>query len=475
VWYPGFVGRAAELDQLVAAFERAAGGAAEVAFVAGAAGSGKTRLLRELEHCAAERGAWVLRGECKSFGAAQPGYAPITGALRALARDVGPAAFERLLGPTRSVLARLLPELRAGDGVTDPGGALAQARLFRVLRTVLARLAAQRPVLLVVEDIHWADRSTLDLLASLLRGGRGRRVLLVCSYRSDELHRRHRLRPFLAAHERAGRVALEGLSPSELAAQVAEIAGGPADAHFVGRLHARSEGNPLHAEELLAAAAHGTSPLSAGLGDLLRDRVARLPLDARVVLRVAAAAGRVADDRLVSTVAALREAARGRALRAAVAGHVLVERGGEHAFRHDLLCDAAYADVLPGERAALHVALAEALRDDPGLAAAAPEAELAHHWAAAHRIPEALAAHVRAGLEAERLCAFAEAEEHFERALEVWDLVDDAGARSALRFASVVEHAAHDAALAGDHHRAARLGRALEIRAAPRRSRLGLV
>jgi predicted ATPase len=472
VWCPGFVGRAAELDELVAAFERAAGGRAEATFVAGAAGSGKTRLLRELERCAAERGAWVLRGECASFGGGQPGYAPIAGALRALARNVGPGAFERLLGPTRSVLAALLPELGAGDGVTDPPGALAQARLFRVLRTVLARLAAQRPVLLVVEDIHWADRSTLELLALLPRGGR---VLLVCSYRSDELHRRHRLRPFLAAQVRVGRIALAGLSPSELAAQVAGIAGGPADAHFVARLHARSEGNPLFAEELLAAATHGTSPLSAGLGDLLRDRVVRLPGDARAVLHVAAAAGRAPDDRLVSIVAALPEAARARALRAAVAGHVLVRHRGEHAFRHDLLREAAYADVLPGERAALHVALAEALRDDPALAAAAPEAELAHHWAAAHRMPDALAAHVRAGLEAERLCAFAEAEEHFERALEIWDLVDDAGARSALGFASVVEHAAHDAVLAGDPRRAAGLGRALEIRAAAWRSRLGLV
>ena len=154
---------------------------------------------------------------------------------------------------------------------------------------------------------------------------------------------------------------------------------------------------------------------------------------------------------------------------------MLVQDSDGYAFRHALLQEAAYADLLPGERTALHLALAEALREDPGLAAAAPEAELAHHWAAAHRIPEALAAHVRAGLEAERLCAFAEAEEHFERALEIWDLVDDAGARSALRFASVVEHAAHDAALAGDHHRAARLGRALEIRAGARRSRPGRV
>ena len=134
---------------------------------------------------------------------------------------------------------------------------------------------------------------------------------------------------------------------------------------------------------------------------------------------------------------------------------------GGYAFRHALLREAASADLLPGERAEVHIALARALRDDPRLARDAPAAQLAHHWTAAHRLPEALAASVQAGLEAEQMLAFAEAVQHFERALEIWDLVEDAEALSPLDFASRRRpRDAQAASLAGEHHRAATLGRA---------------
>ncbi|HEX6619787.1 MAG TPA: LuxR C-terminal-related transcriptional regulator, partial [Solirubrobacteraceae bacterium] len=181
-------------------------------------------------------------------------------------------------------------------------------------------------------------------------------------------------------------------------------------------------------------------------------------------LRVAAAAGAQAGHRLLATVAALPEASLLEALRQAVAHHVLVHDRDGYAFRHALLEEAAYADLLPGERTALHLALAEALSEDPALAGASPAAELAHHWQAAHRMPEALAAYVQAGLEAERASAFAEAAQHFERALEIWDLVADADERSELGLATVVGRAAHAAHCAGEPHRATALGRrALEL------------
>jgi DNA-binding CsgD family transcriptional regulator/tetratricopeptide (TPR) repeat protein len=182
------------------------------------------------------------------------------------------------------------------------------------------------------------------------------------------------------------------------------------------------------------------------------------------VLRVAAAAGRRSGHRLLAAVAGLPEPALVEALREALAQHVLVQDDDGYAFRHALLQEAAYADLLPGERTALHLALAEALRDDPTLAAGTAAGELALHWRAAHRMPEALAAYVRAGLEAEQVFAFVEAAQHFERALEIWDLVDDAAERSELSLLDVVAHAAHDMDIAGEHHRAVTLGRmALEL------------
>ena len=182
------------------------------------------------------------------------------------------------------------------------------------------------------------------------------------------------------------------------------------------------------------------------------------------MLRVAAAAGRRSSHRLLAAVAGLPEPGLVEALREALAQHVLVQDADGYAFRHALLQEAAYADLLPGERTALHLALAEALRDDPSLADGTAATELALHWRAAHCMPEALAADVRAGLEAEQVFAFVEAAQHFERALEIWDLVDDAAERSELDLAGVVTHAAHNTHIAGEHHRAVTLGRmAIEL------------
>ena len=183
------------------------------------------------------------------------------------------------------------------------------------------------------------------------------------------------------------------------------------------------------------------------------------------MLRVAAAAGRRSGHRLLAAVAGLPEPALVEALREAVAQHVLVQDADGYAFRHALLQEAAYADLLPGERdrAAPRAGRGPARRPQPGRRRRAA-AELALHWRAAHRMPEALAAYVRAGLEAEQVFAFVEAGQHFERALEIWDLVEDAAERTRARPAGVVTHAAHNTHIAGEHHRAVTLGRmAIEL------------
>jgi DNA-binding NarL/FixJ family response regulator len=472
---PQFVGRAEELAALQAALERAAGGDAAAVFVAGESGVGKTRLLRELQRHAEAAGARVLRGDCVAFGAGELPYAPIAGALRSLMRELGQDAFDDLVGPGRDELARLLPELGAdspaagpdGRGMSAIGEPLAQARLFGLLRGLLDQLAAEAPVVLVVDDLQWADRSTLEFLSSLLRGLRDERLLLVCTYRSDELHRRHPLRPFLAEEERregVERLELERFSMNELALQVAGILGATAEPDLVTRLHERSEGNAFFAEELIAASAEGDGPLPSSLRDVLTLRLEALPQDARTVLSAAAAAGRRSSHRLLAAVAGLPEDALLEALRAAVAHHVLVLDDDGYSFRHALLQEATYADLLPGERTALHLRLAEALSVDPTLAEGAGAGELAQHWRAAHRMPDALAAYVRAGLEAERASAFAEAGANFEAALEIWDLIDDAPQRAGLTKAEVVARAAETTHFAADHHRAVALGRtAIEL------------
>jgi DNA-binding CsgD family transcriptional regulator/tetratricopeptide (TPR) repeat protein len=468
---PEFVGRSEELGALEAALERAAGGEAATLFVAGESGVGKTRLLRELQRRAEDAGVRVLRGDCVAFGAGELPYAPIAGALRSLRRDLGPEAFDELIGPRRNELARLLPELGAepaadGRDVAATGEPLAQARLFGLLRGLLDQLAAEAPVVFIVDDLQWADRSTLEFLSSLLRGARDERLLTVCTYRSDELHRRHPLRPFLAEEERregVERLELARFSLLELSQQVTGILGATAKADLVARLHERSEGNPFFAEELVAASAEGDGPLPASLRDVLTLRFEALPQDARTVLSAAAAAGRRSSHRLLTAAAGLHEDALLEGLREAVAHHLLVLDDDGYSFRHALLQEATYGDLLPGERTALHLRLAEALSADPTLGDAGA-AELAQHWRAAHRLPDALAAFAQAGREAERAAAFAEAGAHYEAALEIWERVDDAAERAGTSKAQVVARAADARHLAGEHHRAVALGRtAIEL------------
>jgi predicted ATPase len=194
---PVLVGREAQLAQLTAALARAETGESTVAVVAGEAGVGKTRLVEEAAARAEAAGARVLTGACVELGGEALALAPLVDALRTLARTTPPAELEALLGPARRELARLLPELDPEAQVSERPGTTAQ--LLDLVLGLLARLAARRPLVLVIEDLHWADDSTRDLVALLMRVLRGIRVLLVITYRSDELHRAHPLRPLVPA------------------------------------------------------------------------------------------------------------------------------------------------------------------------------------------------------------------------------------------------------------------------------------
>src|SRR4051795_680464 len=196
-----FIGRSRELAELEAALADASAGRPSLAFIAGESGVGKTRLLQELERGALAAEARVVSGECVSLGDDELPYAPIVAALRSLTRDGDPVLDE--LGPaTRAGLASLLPELAPSTAppVVDRDQP-AQSRVFEALLTLLDLLGRHEPVLLAIEDLHWADASTRAFLSFLSRSLRSERVLVVASYRPDELHRRHPLRPLLAELE----------------------------------------------------------------------------------------------------------------------------------------------------------------------------------------------------------------------------------------------------------------------------------
>jgi DNA-binding CsgD family transcriptional regulator len=451
---PTLVGRVEELGVLEAAQGRAANGEPAVVLVGGEAGIGKTRLVAELADRRRVEGARVLAGGCLPAGGDGLPYAPIVEALRPLPTELGVGAVRELVGPSWSELARLLPSL--GEPASGPAGQAAQARLFELLLGLLGRLGEQAPLLLVVEDLHWADRSTRQLLGFLVRNLRAERLLVVVTYRSDEPHP-DRLGPYLAELDRSGRVERLELARLDRAATVAQltaILGAAPAADLVEAVFGRSEGNPFFAEELLAAVRAGSGALPTTSRDLLQGRIDGLPDQPKQVLRVAAVAGRQVSHRLLAAVAGLDDQQLEGALREVVAQQLLLARPGEggYQFRHALLREVVDAGLLPGERARLHAGYAHALTRQPELASGAPAvaaAELAAHWDAAGEPTRALPARVQAGLAAERARAFAEAWRHYERALELWEQVADPGRLAGLAQVDLLARAAEAVALTG--------------------------
>jgi hypothetical protein len=284
----------------------------------------------------------------------------------------------------------------------------------------------------VIEDLHWADRSTLDLLAFLVRNLRRERMLVVVTYRNDEPGRQ-RLGPYLAELDRADRVMrieLARLDQAETVAQLVGILGATPAADLADAVFTRSEGNPFFTEELLGSVRAGSAELPATLRDLLRGRVQALPDPARQLLAVVAVAGRRVPHRLLAEVAGRDDDTLVAMLRIAVADQLLVIQPGEdgYQFRHALLREVVAADLLPGERIRLHGEYAKALAGRPELAGAVPAvaaAELAAHWDGAGEPIRALPAWIAAGRAAAHARAFAEADRHYRRALELWEQVTD--------------------------------------------------
>jgi DNA-binding CsgD family transcriptional regulator len=453
------VGRDTELARALALLDDAAAGRAVVALVGGDAGVGKTRLTEEVARLAARRGFTVLIGQCAQIGDSVP-YLPLADALRSpVVRDAVAA---------RPMLGWLLPDAGTEQPQDKDWAGLARQQMFGAVLGLLAELAEDRPLLFVLEDLHWADASTRALLTFLSRVLHREQAAIVCTYRTDDLHRRHPLRPVLAELRRLPTVTsidLGPLGPAALAAHLSSLAqndGGQLDAATLNSLVERAEGNAYYAEELLAVAGREArqrpapdaslaerAELPSGLAALLLSRVEQVSDEAQRVLRAAAVAGRRTSDDLVRAASGLSDAEFDHAVREAVAHQLLVADSDGYHFRHALLREAVYNDLLPGERTRLHAGFAALLSARGGSAA-----ELAHHCLASHDIPGAFAASVRAGKSAERMAAPAEAHRHYEEALGLWERVPDAEALAGRSRVKLAHMSASAAAASGDVPRA---------------------
>jgi DNA-binding CsgD family transcriptional regulator len=450
------VGRQAELAQLRALLDEAAAGRAVVALVGGDAGVGKTRLVMEVADQARLAGFTVLTGHCAELADTVP-YLPLADALRDAAGEPAAGPLRDALA-ARPVLSTLLPDpgREKPPGGDTPG--LMQQQLFGAVLGMLAELAEASPVLLVLEDLHWADRSTRDLITFLSRMLHRERLAIVATYRTDDMHRSHPLRRVVAELARLPSVTTIALGPLDalaMAEHLLSLPGHRVDAATLDSLITRAEGNAYYAEELLAAASAG-GELPARLADLLLARTEQLSPVAQQVLRTAAVTGRRVDDELARKASGLAGPEYDEAVREAVA-HQLLVPDGEHgyAFRHALLREAIYADLLPGERTRLHGRLAELLNDERRLAEVpGTAAELAHHSLASHDIPGAFAASVLAGREAERLAAPAEAHRHYDQALSLWERVDEPEKLSGISHGELAFRSAISAADSGEYIRA---------------------
>jgi predicted ATPase/DNA-binding CsgD family transcriptional regulator len=448
---PELIARQRELGELGELLAEAEQQRARFVLLGGEAGVGKSRLLDALLQSAQPR-ARVLVGRCVDLGEAGLPFVPVVEVLRRLGRDLGPEGIAQALGSNRFELARLVPQL-SSERVT-PAERMAsgsQASLFSAMLDALEGLAAEQPLVVAFEDLHWADASTLALLTYLAGNLHKTRMLLVATVRSDELPRRHPRRPLLGELARTPTVTRMDLAPFDrdaVAAQIAAIKGGEPDPAVVEDIAARSDGNPFFVEELLAARdAHGTGGLPDTLRDVLLSPLDSLREETRRLVEVIAAVGRPVEHRLLELVIGCERAELAERLRPAVDHHLLVEdRDGRCGFRHALTQEAIYDELLASERVELHRRIAEALAAHRQLASGENvDAELAHHWSAAEALPQAFAASLAAGQRSVQMGAYDAALGHYERALALWDHRHDDATPTRGRVLTTAAETAHRA------------------------------
>ena len=431
---PVLINRRSELAALRAAYERARAGEPVTVLVSGEAGIGKSRLVATAVGALGDGEPMVLTGGCLELGAEGTPWVPFLAILRNLLREWGPERLTEALPSGGSALAGWLPELSLPEG---PAG---HVRLFGEVLGLLQRVAAERPLVVVVEDLHWADASSRELFVYLVRNLSASAVLLIATVRTGELPSGHPTRQLLSELGRRAevvRLELEPLGRNDVSELLAALDGRVPHAVASSEIHRRSSGNPLFVEALYAA---GTAS-SEGLSDLLLDRVADLSPAARKVLTTIAVAGGAVPDDLLAEVS-------GEPVDDAV--RELIERNQvsvldtEYVIRHDLIREAVYGALLPGERRRLHARFAAAIEAGPG-----SQATLAEHWAVAGQPGKALVAAWGAAATAERQYAYDEQLNMLDRVLELWPQVDGAADLIGVNDAAVQELAAAASYTAG--------------------------
>jgi hypothetical protein len=450
---PVLIGRTAEVTTLADVLRTVRQGGSATLLVGGEAGVGKTRLLKDFFR---DESCRLLTGSCLELGAGGLPFGPFTAMLRDLVQELGPDEVTALLpgGLDTPELVRLLPEL-AGDELAQRTGEAgvrsnhgddeARARLFEEFLTLLERLAERQLVAVVVEDAHWADRSSRDLLTFLIRYQHSMPgVAILVTFRSDEVYSTHPLRPLLAELSRidwVDRIDLPRLSRRQAGELAAAILGRDPGNDVVDALYARGEGNPLFTEELLAAP-EGGYEAPGSLTDLLLRTVRGLPEETQTALREVSVSPGVVGPGLLTAVTGKSADELAVILRPAVSGNVLVAAADGYAFRHALIREAVYGDLLPGEPGRINSRYALAIEKDPSLAGPGRADILrAYHWDAANNAMCALVSAWQAARQVGQSIAHAERLTLLARVLNRWDQVPDAAERIGVDRIEVFEEA----------------------------------
>jgi DNA-binding CsgD family transcriptional regulator/tetratricopeptide (TPR) repeat protein len=467
---PEFVGRVDELSRMGRALDAVLAGNSRVVLVAGEAGVGKSRFVAQLLSNRRASGIRVLIGECSGFAPGAMPFEPIVSALRRLLRSSEDRAA--LPEDVREALRRLFPELRpladsnplALDVTPDQGYVFAQ------LDAVIDALVAAVPAVLLIEDLHWADRTTLEFLSYVCHGLGSRSLAIVCTYRDDELPALPAMTAWLADRRRDAlltEISLSRFSRAEVASQVSAILGDRADSRVVDSVYERSRGNAYYTEMLLTAVQPQSTPqaltlsplsLPVPLRELVLQRTARVGAHTRELLQVIAVAGHAVTHTLLASACArvgMAEALVLTGLREAVDHHLLVPVADPagYNYRHALLAEATYEQLLVGERERLHGVWADTLEEDSlgsGPSDSARIAEIALHHHRAGRLTQAFDWDLHSAQASEQVGGYAEAAHGYRRMLAAWCDVPDAELRAGMDRVDILGRLATSDELAGD-------------------------